>query len=84
MLVQHDGFVGVYSHFGMIMPAIAEGKRTVAAGDKLGVVGRTGVTSGAHLYFDMILAGRPVDPAQYLGVPACDGRRPADAADQPE
>lgn len=73
MLVQHDGFLGVYSHFGMIMPAFAEGKRTVAAGEKLGVVGRTGITSGAHLYFGMILAGRPVDPAQYLGVPICNG-----------
>ena len=27
MLVQHDGFVGVYSHFGTIMPAFTEGKR---------------------------------------------------------
>ena len=25
MLVQHDGFVGIYSHFGTIMPAFAEG-----------------------------------------------------------
>ena len=46
MLVQHDGFVGVYSHFGMVVPAFAEGKRTVEAGEKLGVVGTTGVTSG--------------------------------------
>ena len=49
VLVQHDGFVGIYSHFGSIAPPFAEGKRTVTAGEKLGVVGRTGVTSGAHL-----------------------------------
>jgi murein DD-endopeptidase MepM/ murein hydrolase activator NlpD len=73
MLVQHDSFVGIYSHFGMILPAFTEGKRTVAAGEKLGVVGRTGVTSGAHLYFEMLLAGKPVDPAPYLGVPPCSG-----------
>jgi murein DD-endopeptidase MepM/ murein hydrolase activator NlpD len=73
MLVQHDGFVGIYSHFGMIVPAFAEGKRTIAAGEKLGVVGMTGVTSGPHLFFEMILAGRPVDPAPYLGVAQCDG-----------
>ena len=66
MLVQHDGFVGVYSHFGMIMPAFTEGKHSVVAGEKLGVVGKTGVTTGAHLYFEMILEGRPVDPAPYL------------------
>src|SRR5689334_19676458 len=35
MLVQHDGFLGIYSHFGLISPAFAEGKRTVAAGEKL-------------------------------------------------
>jgi murein DD-endopeptidase MepM/ murein hydrolase activator NlpD len=76
MLVQHDGFVGVYSHFGMIMPAFAEGKRDVAAGEKLGVVGMTGVTSGPHLYFEMILGGRPVDPQPYLNVAMCNGAMP--------
>jgi murein DD-endopeptidase MepM/ murein hydrolase activator NlpD len=73
MLVQHDGFVGVYSHFGSIAPAFAEGKREVAAGERLGVVGMTGVTSGPHLYFEMIVAGRPVDPAPYLGLATCNG-----------
>jgi murein DD-endopeptidase MepM/ murein hydrolase activator NlpD len=73
MLVQHDGFVGIYSHFGMIAPAFAEGKRTVGAGEKLGVVGRTGVSLGAHLYFEMVLDGRPVDPTPYLGLPRCGG-----------
>jgi murein DD-endopeptidase MepM/ murein hydrolase activator NlpD len=78
MLVQHDGFVGIYSHFGMITPAFAEGKRSVAAGEKLGVVGMTGVTSGPHLFFEMILAGKPVDPAPYLNVAQCNGAvRPA-------
>ena len=78
MLVQHDGFVGIYSHFGMITPAFAEGKRDVAAGEKLGVVGMTGVTSGPHLYFEMIMAGKPVDPAPYLNVALCNGAvRPA-------
>ena len=73
MLVQHDGFVGVYSHFGMIAPAFTEGKRTVTAGEKLGIVGMTGVTSGPHLYFEMILEGKPVDPAPYLNVALCNG-----------
>ena len=73
MLVQHQGFVGIYSHFGSIAPAFAEGKRAVAAGEKLGVIGRTGVTSGAHLYFEMILDGKPVDPAPYLRLAHCGG-----------
>ncbi len=73
MLVQHDGFVGIYSHFSMVTPAFAEGKRNIAAGEQLGAVGITGVTSGAHLYFEMDLAGKPVDPAPYIGVPDCNG-----------
>jgi murein DD-endopeptidase MepM/ murein hydrolase activator NlpD len=73
VLIQHDGFVGVYSHLGMVAPALAEGKTNLAAGEKVGVVGRTGVTYGPHLYFGILLAGRPVDPAPYLGVPRCNG-----------
>jgi murein DD-endopeptidase MepM/ murein hydrolase activator NlpD len=73
VLVQHDGFVGVYSHLGMVTPALAEGKTAVAAGEKLGVVGHSGVTYGMHLYFEMLLDGHPVDPAPYLGVPQCNG-----------
>ena len=73
MLVQHDGFVGIYSHLGMVTPALAEGKTVLAAGEKIGVVGHSGLTYGMHLYFEMLLAGRPVDPAPYLGVSLCSG-----------
>jgi murein DD-endopeptidase MepM/ murein hydrolase activator NlpD len=89
MLVQHEGFVGIYSHFGTVMPAFAEGKHTVVAGEQLGKVGSTGVTTGTHLYFEMVSAGKPIDPAPYLGLPPCNGdahrtlpdRRGADGPD---
>jgi murein DD-endopeptidase MepM/ murein hydrolase activator NlpD len=71
ILVQHDGFVAIYSHLGMAAPSFAQGKRTVAAGEKLGVVGRTGVTVGTHVYFEMLIAGKPTDPAPYLLLPRC-------------
>jgi murein DD-endopeptidase MepM/ murein hydrolase activator NlpD len=77
-LVQHDGFVGIYSHLGMAAPSFAQGKKTFAAGEKLGVVGRKGVTVGTHLYFEMLIAGKPVDPAPYLRVPICEDQRPLD------
>jgi murein DD-endopeptidase MepM/ murein hydrolase activator NlpD len=54
MLVQHDGFVGIYSHFGMIMPAFTEGKRIVAAGEKLGLVGN----SDCHVGFASVFRDR--------------------------
>ncbi len=72
VMVQHEGFVGIYSHLGMVTPALAEGKATVAAGEKLGVVGHSGLTYGMHVYFEMLRDGRPVDPAPYLGVPLCN------------
>lgn len=75
MLVRHDGFVAIYSHLGMVAPSFARGKRSVAAGEKLGVVGRTGVTVGTHVYFEMLIAGKPVDPAPYLHVSKCDRER---------
>jgi murein DD-endopeptidase MepM/ murein hydrolase activator NlpD len=73
ILVQHKGFIGVYSHFGTISPMLVEGKTYVAAGEELGVVGRSGLVFGTHVYFEMILAGKPVDPAPYLDVPLCSG-----------
>jgi murein DD-endopeptidase MepM/ murein hydrolase activator NlpD len=73
MLVQHAGFVGVYSHLAVVMPEFAKGNLTVAAGQQLGMVGNTGITSGAHLYFEMIRGGRPIDPAPYLAVSQCNG-----------
>ncbi len=73
VLVQHDGFVAVYSHIGTVTPAIAEGQRALAAGEKIGVVGHSGVTYGAHVYFEMLMAGRPVDPAPFLKVSLCNG-----------
>lgn len=73
MLVQHDGFVGVYSHLGLIAPAILEGKRRIEAGDWIGTVGMTGLTYGPHLYFGIFVGDQPVDPAPLLHVGACGG-----------
>lgn len=71
LLVQHNGFVGVYSHLGSIAPAIAEGHFTVHAGEKIGVVGHSGVMYGMHLFFAMEHDGRFADPEQYLRLAMC-------------
>lgn len=71
VLIRHDGFEALYAHLGSVTPALAEGKRTVAAGEKIGVVGRTGVSYGAHLYFQVEVNGTKVDPAPLLGVAPC-------------
>jgi murein DD-endopeptidase MepM/ murein hydrolase activator NlpD len=81
ILVQHPGFIGIYSHLGMVAPAIAEGGRHISPGEQLGVVGHTGVTYGMHLFFGMIVQGRSVDPATFLQLPLCVAahRTPADS-----
>jgi Peptidase family M23 len=74
VLVQHSGFVGVYSHLGLIAPRLESGRRvTIEAGEQLGVVGHTGVSFGPHLYFGMLRDGQPVNPAPLLHVPLCGG-----------
>jgi murein DD-endopeptidase MepM/ murein hydrolase activator NlpD len=65
------GFITRYAHLGTIAPAIATGRTAVAAGDRLGRVGRTGVTYGTHLYFEILVDGHPIDPAPYLHTTHC-------------
>lgn len=71
VLVQHPGFQALYAHLGMVSPRIADGQRQLSAGAWIGRVGRTGLTLGTHLYFEIILHGERVDPAPYLGVAPC-------------
>jgi murein DD-endopeptidase MepM/ murein hydrolase activator NlpD len=71
ILIQHDGFIGVYSHLGLVTPVLAEGRKRIYGGERIATVGLTGLTYGPHLYFGMIVDGRSVDPAPYLKVAAC-------------
>jgi murein DD-endopeptidase MepM/ murein hydrolase activator NlpD len=71
IVLQHDGFTTLYAHLGLVAPALAEGKHAVAAGEKLGVIGRSGVTYGTHLYFELRVGGERVDPAPHLGLDRC-------------
>jgi murein DD-endopeptidase MepM/ murein hydrolase activator NlpD len=73
--IQHNGFIGIYSHLGLIAPVLAEGGRTIFGGERIATVGRTGLTYGPHLYFGMIMNGHAVDPAPQLHVEPC-GMRP--------
>ena len=71
VLVQHQGFRSLYAHLGMVAPAIAEGATHLRAGQWIGRIGRTGLTLGTHLYFEISIGGHRVDPAPYLGVIPC-------------
>jgi murein DD-endopeptidase MepM/ murein hydrolase activator NlpD len=76
ILIQHEGFIGIYSHLGLVAPMLAEGLKTIYGGERIGTVGRTGLTYGPHLYFGMIVDGRSVDPAPYISVVPCGSGAP--------
>lgn len=65
------GTTTLYAHLGNLVPAIAEGRRSIRAGEPLGRVARTGVTYGTHLFFAVLQGTEAVDPEPLLGVPRC-------------
>ena len=73
--VQHPGadggFISRYAHLGTVVPALAEGQRDLAAGAAIGRVGRTGVTYGTHVHFEIRVHGEPIDPEPFFRVGRC-------------
>ena len=67
--VDHEnGYHTWYAHLSRF--GVSPGER-VHKGDVIGYVGATGDATGPHLHYQLMLAGRPIDPAPYLnGVPA--------------
>jgi len=64
VLVQHaDGLQTRYGHLSQIAVRVGQ---VVTAGERIGAVGNTGVSTGPHLHFEVIVSGRPVDPAVWL------------------
>ncbi|MCH5277707.1 MAG: M23 family metallopeptidase [Desulfovibrionaceae bacterium] len=60
---QYDGMVARYAHLNTIL--VTEGE-DVSAGTRVGEVGRTGRTTGAHLHFELLKDGKSHDPMQFL------------------
>jgi murein DD-endopeptidase MepM/ murein hydrolase activator NlpD len=58
-----NGFETVYAHLDSL--AVEEGQR-VTAGQVVGIVGSTGVTTGPHLHFEVWQNGKPIDPARFV------------------
>lgn len=64
VLVQHAS--GVQTRYGHLSAIDVHVGQVVAAGERVGSVGSTGVSTGPHLHFEVIVDGRPVDPADWL------------------
>jgi murein DD-endopeptidase MepM/ murein hydrolase activator NlpD len=65
VVIDHGG--GVESSYGHLRPDLAVSSgHSVVAGQLIGYVGMTGVTTGPHLHLEVHADGRPVDPLRVL------------------
>lgn len=66
VLIDHgEGLVGHYYHLAEGSVTVAKGE-SVTAGDRIGYMGSTGATTGAHLHFQLEYGGVPIDPLPYI------------------
>ena len=68
VLAHDNGLVSLYAHLqnGPQAPTVRAGD-IVEAGDRLGLVGLTGLTTGYHLHWAVYKNGEPIDPLDTLG-----------------
>jgi murein DD-endopeptidase MepM/ murein hydrolase activator NlpD len=64
-IVHDDRTETVYGHLDQFAKGLKPGQ-AVRQGQVIGRVGRTGVASGNHLYFELVVDGRHVDPLRNL------------------
>jgi murein DD-endopeptidase MepM/ murein hydrolase activator NlpD len=63
--IDHPGKLStVYGHLSEFAPGIEAGV-LVSRGELIGFVGNTGRSTGAHLHFEIVSSGKPVDPLAY-------------------
>lgn len=68
VLAHDNGLVSLYAHLevGPLAPMVKTGD-VVEAGDRIGSVGLTGLTTGYHLHWAVYRNGEPLDPLSTLG-----------------
>ena len=59
-----NGYQTAYGHMSAFARNMTEGKR-VRQGQIIGYVGSTGLSTGAHLHYEIIVNGRTVDPMKF-------------------
>ena len=74
----HDGYAIYLCHMASV--AVRMGQ-TVKAGDKLGMEGSTGKSTGSHCHFEIRKGGKSTDPTPYLGIANRAGSYPVEEED---
>lgn len=63
ILINHgDNLVSLYAH--LSTRTVSRGD-TVSAGDVIGTVGNTGISTAPHLHFELRENGKPIQPFRY-------------------
>ena len=74
--IEHGSRVAtVYGHLSAFAPGIEPGE-TVVRGELIGFVGSTGRSTGAHLHFELLSDGKPVNPINHPELKAAPLRGP--------
>lgn len=64
VILDHGG--GIHTLYGHMRVIRVRAGQEVAAGETLGEVGSTGLSTGPHLHFEVRRDGKPVDPLEWL------------------
>lgn len=70
VVLDHSGCRTLYAHLSGI--AVRSGEE-VEAGQTIGYVGSTGLSTGPHLHFSVYVNGQPCNPEEWLAAPSGNG-----------
>lgn len=62
--IQHDD--GAVTRYGHLSKILCKSGQSVKQGEKIALSGNTGVSTGAHLHFEILINGAQVNPLKYL------------------
>lgn len=67
-MVEIDHGMGIVTRYGHLEETLVKPGQKIQFRDKIGLVGSTGRTSGAHLHYEVVVKGQPADPQRFLDV----------------
>ena len=66
VVINHGGGLStLYAHHSRLLVSVGD---EVMAGDVIALAGSTGISTGSHLHFEVLINGQHTDPSPYLGL----------------